>query len=134
MNGHDRVLDEADNAEVYQFVGKRLRELRKARGMTQVEVAKSINISPQQYQKYEDAQSKCSLGKLIKLAGFFAEPLESLLPMDGAMSSSSVVSDMTTEADLLARLVGAYVKLRTLDEKLRLVQLVEAIVASQDGD
>lgn len=118
---------------VYVHLGRRLRELRKSRGMTQVEVSRVIEISPQQYQKYEDAQSKCSLTNLMKLADFFDEPLGSILPTGmGADSGNDTVSTLTTEADLLARLVGAFVKLSSVDEKLRLVQLVEAIVVAQE--
>ncbi|MEM6742093.1 MAG: helix-turn-helix transcriptional regulator, partial [Pseudomonadota bacterium] len=47
--------------ETYEHVGRKLREFRVARKMTQAQVAKIIEVSPQQYQKYEDAQSKCSL-------------------------------------------------------------------------
>jgi len=67
---------------VYRFVGNRLRALRRSKGLRQAEVAKVIGISGQQYQKYEDARSRCSLENLLKLADFLEIPFQSLLPPD----------------------------------------------------
>lgn len=67
---------------IYRFVGNRLRALRRSKGLRQAEVAKVIGISGQQYQKYEDARSRCSLENLLKLADFLEVPFQSLLPPD----------------------------------------------------
>jgi transcriptional regulator with XRE-family HTH domain len=136
----DRGIDgwEDSPESVYAFVGGRLRELRKQRGLTQADVARLISISPQQYQKYEDAQTKCSLSTLIALSEHFNVPLSDLLPKSIAIASPATVvraqkqPDIPTEADLLARLVGAFVKLRDTEQKTRLVQLVEAIQNSHE--
>ncbi len=116
----------------YAFVGDRLRALRKGRGLTQADVARVIAVSPQQYQKYEDAQSKCSLTTMIALAEFYAVPLSSMLPAIAPETAEpgpvrKNPADMPTEADLLARLVGSFVQLRDIGEKTRLVELVEAM-------
>jgi transcriptional regulator with XRE-family HTH domain len=108
------------NADVYQHVGQQLRAHRIGRGMTQSDTARLIGVSPQQYQKYEDAQTKCSLNNLITLAQFYDIAFSDLLPDQADTSQHS-------EADLLARLVAAFSSLRDTREKLRLVQLVEAI-------
>lgn len=129
LQGHS---DPSDN-DVYVHVGRRLRELRAARGETQADIARVIRVSPQQYQKYEDARSKCSLPYLMTLADHFSVSLADILPMEGGVSPVSAVTDpIQTEADLLARLVSAFVKLSDMNEKLRLVQLVEAIVTAHD--
>ena len=120
---------DAPAGSAYAFVGERLRELRKKHGMTQADVARVISVSPQQYQKYEDAQTKCSLTVLIALAENYAVDLNSLLPPVGG---SAATPTQPTEADLLARLVGSFVKLQDFDEKIRLVQLVEAIQVAHD--
>ncbi|MGL4237591.1 helix-turn-helix domain-containing protein [Tabrizicola sp.] len=122
----------------YAYVGDRLRELRKQSGLTQVEVARIISVSPQQYQKYEDAQSKCSLTTLIALSEHYDVALASLLPPTTLVAETPPAEpprklpDIPTEADLLARLVGAFVKLRDTEQKTRFVQLVEAIQNSHD--
>ena len=107
---------------IYDHVGGQLRAQRIGRGLTQAQVAKIIDISPQQYQKYEDAQSKCSLTSLEILADYYGVPLISFLPEEN--SAPSVIN----EADLLARLVSSYSLLSNANEKLRLVQLVEAMI------
>jgi transcriptional regulator with XRE-family HTH domain len=106
---------------VYRHVGRQLRTLRIGRGMTQAETAKLIAVSPQQYQKYEEGHSKCSLTNLMILADAHSVPIVDLIP-EGSPRSSEI-----NEADLLARLVAAYSRLENPNEKLRLVQLVEAI-------
>ncbi|MEL7184087.1 MAG: helix-turn-helix transcriptional regulator, partial [Pseudomonadota bacterium] len=55
-------LHPASPPDVYVHVGQRLRALRQERGLTQAQAARIIEVSPQQYQKYEDARSRCSLG------------------------------------------------------------------------
>lgn len=131
MNSAPNIPD-LENRAVYAHIGKRLRELRLSAGSTQADVAKVINVSPQQYQKYEDAQSRCSLPYLMALADHFRVHLTDVLPVDEkAENYQKVSTTMETEADLLARLVSAFVKLSESDEKLRLVQLVEAIITAE---
>mgnify|MGYP001800762030 CR=1 FL=1 len=127
---YDRITD-----DVYEHVGKQLRALRAKNGLTQSEVAKIIKVSPQQYQKYEDAQTKCSLNYIFNLAEFYTVPVDEILPMPSPAptaekaENAKIEYETGTEADLLARLVNSYVRLSTLDAKLRLVQLVEAITS-----
>lgn len=120
---------------VYGHVGRRLRSLRMQHGQTQAQVARVIAVSPQQYQKYEDAQSKCSLPYLLTLADHYGVHVNAILPVDAPEPPPAALDpreEMATEADLLARLVSAFVQLEDSGGKLRLVQLVEAIVATQD--
>ena len=111
---------------IYDYVGDQLRAHRIGRGLTQAQVARIIGISPQQYQKYEDAQSKCSLSSLEILAAHYGVPLTAFLPEQS--STPTVIN----EADLLARLVTSYSSLSNPHEKLCLVQLVEAMTKRED--
>ncbi len=133
----NRVFDEnspQDTEDVYVHVGQQLRQLRMEHGMTQAQTAQIIAVSPQQYQKYEDAQSKCSLNNLMILANRFGTSLERFLPA-GPESKQPPPrpAPVESEADLLARLVTAFVRLSDGDEKLRLVQLVEAIGLAKEN-
>lgn len=127
-------LDEKTDA--YRHVGQQMRLLRLERGLTQAQAAQIISVSPQQYQKYEDAQSKCSLNYLIALADHYGVSVNVFLPGGEATSVPANASQASPEAigreaDLLARLVSAFVSLEGAGEKLRFVQLVEAIATSQ---
>ncbi len=124
--GNSVSVEQKPNANIYEQIGQRIRELRKARGLTQAQAAKLIDVSAQQYQKYEDAQSKCNLNYLVILADYYRVSLSSLIT--GAEEETlPALEVVTSEADLLARLVNSFVNLSTLDEKLRLVQLVEVM-------
>ena len=50
-------------------VGKRLRESRTARGVTQAELCAGLGISAQQVQKYENGSNRISASKLFEIAG-----------------------------------------------------------------
>lgn len=119
-----------ETLDVYKKIGGRLRSLRKSRGLTQAQIAEIISVSPQQYQKYEDAHSKCNLNYLVKLAAHFEVPLGAFLN-DLDETAFSEEEFASSDADLLARLVSSYVGLNSIEEKLRLVQLVEAMKLSQ---
>lgn len=54
--------------KLYTYVGMRLSEKRKARRFTLAYLAQRMNMSPQQLQKYECAQSMMSASRLYQLA------------------------------------------------------------------
>lgn len=108
--------------------------------MTQAQVATLLGVSPQQYQKYEDAQTKCSLAALLTLAGHYGVPIETIIDSEGLGTSGERPSladllkmDIDTaaidseEQELLARLVTAYLNIPDSFEKERLVELLEAV-------
>ncbi|MFZ4856643.1 MAG: helix-turn-helix domain-containing protein [Desulfuromonadaceae bacterium] len=51
-----------------QEIGKRMREIRKRRGMTQEQLAEILEVSFQQVQKYENGSNKLSTDKLQSVA------------------------------------------------------------------
>lgn len=108
---------------LYECIGQRLRALRVARGMTQAEVAEIIGVSPQQYQKYEDAYTKCSLTNLATLATFYGVSVGVIVaPNDVA------AEPLAREPDaLLTRLMEAYFNLPEKMDKMRLVETLEML-------
>ncbi|HAH11236.1 MAG TPA: XRE family transcriptional regulator [Alphaproteobacteria bacterium] len=67
---------------VDEHVGERIRHRRTVLGLTQEQLAQSLNISYQQLQKYETAANRVSAGRLYEIAnklevdiGFFFEGL-----------------------------------------------------------
>lgn len=123
MNTTTAIRDNAlsDAEAIYDHVGRQLRAHRIGRGMTQAQVASLIEISPQQYQKYEDSQTKCSLTYLAILAKHYGVSIVAFLPED------AIEQPAINEADLFARLVAAFSQLDDPTEKLRIVQLIEAM-------
>lgn len=65
-----RAIQEADKE-----IGKRVRRARQAAGLTQVEMAKRVGISPQQLQKYERGENKVSASRLASIAQMLHLPV-----------------------------------------------------------
>lgn len=132
-------MSQASDFAVYREAGAQLRSLRTSRGLTQAQVAEVIGVSPQQYQKYEDAQTKCSLAAIVALAAFYGVSVESIVSPEEAGADTvealnnheTVSSDLSKlgalEQELVGRLVSAYLRIPDKLEKVRLVELVEAI-------
>jgi transcriptional regulator with XRE-family HTH domain len=57
----------------------RIRELRKAKGLTQVELAGFVNVKERQYQNLEAESSKPSYDSLIALARYFGVSIDYLV-------------------------------------------------------
>jgi CheY-like chemotaxis protein len=68
----DSLIDDLKELDI--FIGRRLREKRRKLGFTLVQVGESLNISHQQIQKYEQAQSRVSAVILYRIAQFYGEP------------------------------------------------------------
>ena len=71
-------------------VGRRVAELRKARQMTQSDLATAVGVTFQQVQKYESAIHRLSPARLHRLAAYFEEPIASFFP-----SASEEVGPLT---------------------------------------
>lgn len=51
--------------------GKRLQELRKEKGLTQLEVAEELNVSLSQLKKMESGERTCSIELLMEISDYF---------------------------------------------------------------
>lgn len=88
-------------------VGKKLKQLRVLRGMTQTEVAQGLNISFQQVQKYELGRNRISASKLFEISrilkvapAYFFEGLE-----DEAVQGNQALDEEATKiASMLTRI------------------------------
>ena len=60
-------------------LSKRLVALRKARGLSQAQVAKAVHVAPRAYQNYEYDEAEPRLSILIRLADFYRIPLDELV-------------------------------------------------------
>lgn len=53
---------------VDRYIGRRIRECRRHRGLSQTALAQRVGVSWQQIQKYEDATSRVSASRLYDIA------------------------------------------------------------------
>lgn len=56
-------------------IGEKLREIRKRRGLTQEQLAESVEVSFQQIQKYENGHTRMNTDKLQAIAHALAVPV-----------------------------------------------------------
>ncbi len=107
-------------------VGKRIKEIRTIRGLTQSNVADHLGISFQQLQKYETGANRVSASRMFELSkllditpSFFFEGLE------GQNYDSMPPMDMET-----ARIASALSRIKNKKLKNRINTLISEIVRS----
>jgi transcriptional regulator with XRE-family HTH domain len=61
--------------EVDAIVGRRIRALRSARGLTQAELGHLVGVRFQQIQKYENGSNRVSAARLLAIAGSLDVPI-----------------------------------------------------------
>ena len=66
-----RISEKDDEIIFTKIVGLQLKKIRLMRGYTQTRVAKAINITFQQIQKYERGTNECKAINLKKLSEYF---------------------------------------------------------------
>lgn len=104
-------------------VGDRIRQLRKARGITQTELANAIGLTFQQVQKYEKARNRISASKLAQIATIFDVDVAELF-------RAPVNDDDSSAADDVNQLLE-YVNDMPVDVRRHFKDLLGAIVEHQ---
>jgi len=72
------IKNERSPNDVDRLVGLNVRRLRKERDMTLVDLAKELDISHQQLQKYETGANRLSAGMISNLSRVLSVPIETL--------------------------------------------------------
>jgi len=110
-------------------VGKRIKEIRTVRGLTQSNVADHLGISFQQLQKYETGANRVSASRMFELSkllditpAFFFEGLE------GQNYDTMPPMDMET-----ARIASALSRIKNKKLKNRINTLISEIVRSSSA-
>lgn len=78
-------------------IGEKLREFRKASGLSQMKLADKVGVSYQQIQKYEKGTSKLSVPRLIQLADVFGVPITAFLDEDHKAGSSVAAANFSAD-------------------------------------
>ncbi|MBL4836487.1 MAG: helix-turn-helix transcriptional regulator [Kordiimonadaceae bacterium] len=106
-------------------VGKRIRQLRKDRGITQTQLGDAIGLTFQQVQKYEKARNRISASKLAQIAAIFQVDVAELF-------STSMKSPHDTETDMDdATILYSYIDEMPDDVRRHFKDLLGAIIEHQ---
>jgi len=116
-------------------IGKRLRLLRVARGLSQAELGKGLGVAYRQIHKYEDGSGRISAARLIELANlldvspclFFEDELFEDKPK--LKPDSEEKPKQPTDKERLA-VARAFDKIQSPAVRRRVVELIEQLVDS----
>ena len=74
---------------VDRYVGQQIREVRRARGLSQGDLGRQVGVTFQQVQKYERGVNRVSCSRLVQLAEALGVPSGELLPRDNLAAEVS---------------------------------------------
>ena len=128
-------------------VGKRIKTRRLVRGWTQEDLAKAVDLSFQQVQKYERGLNRVSAGRLYEIARALSVPVQYFYDdyeaaqvegedhagvlKEDAMNFEGV--DQLGDAEL-SELVRGFTKIDDNQLRRAFVQMVQAIILSRSGN
>lgn len=113
-------------------IGKRVRVLRVARGMTQSDLGQALGVTFQQVQKYENGQNRIASGRLQTIAEAFDVPITYFFSADkqsSARGKSAVPDFYSGRGDEVKQLVEAYARIESTKIRLGIVHLAEKLAS-----
>ncbi len=84
--------------EIDNYIGKKLLEFRSQYNLTQADIARKLDVSTQQYQKYENGDNRLSLSKFLHLSRSVAFPLKDFIDGYIEESQSAIESALSDNA------------------------------------
>lgn len=67
---------------IHFFIGNKIKQLRKEKGLTGEDLARCIGVSQQQVSRYEQGINCVHIDLLAKLSELFKVPIQTFLPSD----------------------------------------------------
>src|SRR3984893_13813345 len=113
---------------VDKLVGRNIRVLRLAKGLSQTKLADALGVTFQQVQKYEKGTNRVGSGRLLRISRILEVPVTALFEGSGVdgNSAENATLDLIAEPQSM-RLVQAFSEIGDADVRTSLVQLVERI-------
>ena len=112
-----------DDKTFFKKLGKRIAELRKERGMTQIQLAEALGISQQLVAAYETGDRKVPASMLPMLSKLFAVSLEQLMGMEIRPGKSGQTAKLQRQIELIGLMPRAKQKFIT--------EMLEAFIKQQ---
>ena len=115
---------------VDMLVGRNIRVLRQDRGMSQTELARKIDVTFQQVQKYENGTNRVGSGRLFKIASVLNVSITAFF--EGAKQVASDNTCSSSPVALLAepyalRLVQAFCSIDNMELRRSITEFAEQI-------
>lgn len=109
-------------------IGQIIKELRKARGMTQMELSELIGVSYQQVQKYEKGRDNISVERLKQVAKAIHAPMTLFFPSSAetVAEAPAVYAKMTKDETALLQL---YRRIKAKKTKKAVIEFLKTFAA-----
>lgn len=112
-------------------IGRLVRQLRKAAGMSQMKLADMVGISYQQIQKYEKGVNKLSLSRLKQMAEVFGVNATVFMEEPAHFRAAEPQARYMGLSNDEAKLLMLFRKLHSKKTKMRFLEMIEDIVRLQ---
>jgi transcriptional regulator with XRE-family HTH domain len=111
--------------EMNEVLGAAIRDIRRRRGMSQMELAERIDVSYQQIQKYEYGKSQVTLARLRQIAEALDVPLKALINSIPEIRSDGEGEALTHKEK---QVVNLFRTLRDDKERDRVLKMFEELL------
>ena len=117
---------------VDKLVGRNIRVLRLAKGLSQTELADALGITFQQVQKYEKGTNRVGSGRLLKISGVLGVKITDFFERDRSASRYGAAFGIRSAGAARVLPTGASVfRIDRPNVRRTLVRLIEQIAAEQ---
>ena len=110
-----------------KHLGNKLKLRRLALGLTQTKVAKAINVTFQQIQKYEKGTNGVSSNRLMQLAAFLKVPI--IYFFEDFKEFKDVIADSETNEDLNYSFLSKTFSALSKNQKEKILQILKNTVS-----
>jgi transcriptional regulator with XRE-family HTH domain len=114
-------------------VGVRIKELRRAAGRTQKQIATLIGVTGAQFHRYETGATRVAASRLIAIAAALGTRPEALMGVPAPMLASPAPSEGAATDDLV-ELVEAYGAISDPRRRLALITFARAVARGSGAD
>jgi len=115
-----------------RLVGRRLRELRRRRGLSQSDLALALGVTFQQVQKYERGTSRLSAGKLFDASRALAAPVSEFFEGVETFGQERGPYDNLLADDLAMSVALTFPRIEDQKVRLALARLVRELAGAAD--
>ena len=115
----------------HRLLGKKIRALRLASGLSQEDVGKHMGHTFQAQQKLESGQNRLDFVRLQKMATLFKVPISAFATSSGVTDEAFVGMPEDTQT---ARLLRAFMSIRRKDERSAVMALVKHFANRSDDE
>ena len=111
-----------------KHIGQIIKEARKARGLTQMDLSELIGVSYQQVQKYEKGSDNISVERLKQIAKAVNRPVTLFFPAAAeSIAEAPAVYGKITEEE--AKLLELYRRIKSRKAKKAVIELLKSFTA-----